>query len=234
MLPDTIKTRGLHAFVRFAPRAPLDKQHKQQFLMRASEGFDWRRQEFAEQAWTLMSPQSDGDARSLIKLSVFPDTVSFEDQFPTGSLEMFFDNLRLALEGFASVFDPKVMLASGILVRLTAQSEAADARVYLGQQCLHLDERLKALERPVHAVGLKLLLPPLPGKDQPNWQAEIKIESLVEDIRQLFVEVDARWGNPAAWEPKTVVERVKTAHEFATKQVVAFLQQLARDEGPPR
>ncbi len=232
MLRDTIKTRGLHAAVRFAPRASLDKAHKQQFMIKAGEGFDWRRQEFADQAWQLTSPQEEGDPRSQWKLTINPELVHFEDYFPTGSLDMFADNLRLALDSFAAVFDPKVILASGIVVRFTAQSETQDARVYLGQHCLHLDDRLQPLKRPVHAVGLKLLLPPLPGPDQPNWQAEVKVESLVEDIRQLSIEVTGQWAAPVpvAWDPHTVVDRVRTVHDFATRQVVDFLLQLGHGE----
>jgi hypothetical protein len=229
MLPQTIKTRGLHAGVRFAPSAVLDKLHKQQFQHKCGEGFDWRRQEYQENVWLLASPQPEGDPRSQLKLSLQPDLVNFEDYFPTGPLDVFCDNLRLALTCVADVFSPRLILASGMVIRLTAQSEGNDARVYLGQRCLRLDDRLGVLGRPVHAVGLKLLLPPLPGEDQPNWQAEIKIESLIEDVRQLFIEVDARWANPVAWDLNTVVERLKTAHAFAMGPVVQMLQGLSHE-----
>ncbi|MBN2561483.1 MAG: hypothetical protein JXQ75_11195 [Phycisphaerae bacterium] len=232
MLPDTIKTRGFHAGVRFAPHALLDKHHKQQFQLKSSEGFDWRRQEFTDKGWYLLSPQAEGDPRSQLKLSVQPDLMNFEDYFPTGPLDVFCDNMKLALECVASVFNPKIIVGSGAIIRITAQSEGKDARVFLGQQCLHLDDRLGPLRRPVHAVGLKMLLPPLPGKDKPNWQVEVKIESLVEDVRQLFVEVDARWANPSSWDPQVVVDRIRTAHDFATHEVVDFLQQLGHGGEP--
>jgi hypothetical protein len=229
MQPQTLKTRGLHAGVRFAPPAVLDKQKKQQFQHKCGEGFDWRRQEYQENVWLLASPQPEGDPRSQLKLSLQPDLVNFEDYFPTGPLEVFCDNLRLALTSVADVFSPRLILASGMVIRLTAQSEGNDARVYLGQRCLRLDDRLGVLGRPVHAVGLKLLLPPLPGENQPNWQAEIKVESLIEDVRQLFIEVDARWANPVGWDLDVVVERLKAAHAFATGQVVQMLQGLSRE-----
>ena len=226
MLPETIKTRGLHAAIRFAPAAVLDKEHKQQFQIKCNEGFDWQRQDFGTNAWRLISPQSEGDPRSVMKLSLHPDVVKFEDIFPTGPLDLFFDNMKLALGSVASVFGPRVITGSGIVVRLTAQSEDGDARVFLGQKCLGLEDQLSALGRPVHAVGLKMLLPPLPGEGKPNWQAEVKIESLVEDIRQIYIEVDARWATPMQWDPDKVVDRVRIGHEFAMTQVVAFLKQF--------
>lgn len=228
MLPDTVKTRGLHAGVRFAPQALLDKQHKQQFQLKANEGFDWQRQEYAEKTWRLTTPQAEGDPRSHLKLTLQPDAVNFEDSFPTGSLELYYDNLKLALDVIAAVFNPRLIVASGIVVRLAVQSEMEDARIYLGNNCLKLDDRLEPLGRPVHGVGLKMLLPPLPGEGNPNWQAVIKVESLLEDVRQLFIEVDARWGNPVNWNPEVVVEHVKTAHEFATGPVMDFLQKMGR------
>ena len=125
-----------------------------------------------------------------------------------------------------------MIIGSGVVIRLTAQSEGGDARVFLGQRCLRLDDRLGPLGRPVHAVGLKMLLPPLPGPDKPNWQAEIKIESLVEDVAQLYIEVDARWANPVQWDHNTIIERVKTTHEFITTRIVDFLQGLGRQDRP--
>lgn len=229
MIPQTIKTRGLHVGVRFAPVAVLDKQHKQQFQHKCGEGFDWRRQEYQENGWYLVSPQSEGDPRSQLKLSLQPDVVNFEDYFPTVPLEVFSDNLRLALTCVADVFNPRLVLGTGIVIRLTAQSDGNDARIFLGQRCLRLDDRLSVLGRPVHAVGLKFLLPPLSGEDLPNWQAEIKIESLIEDVRQLFIELDARWAHPAGWDLDTVVDRLKTAHAFATGAVVQMIQGLAHE-----
>ena len=226
MLPDTVKTRGLHAGVRFAPQAMLDKQHKKQFQLKANEGFDWQRQEYAEKTWRLTTPQSEGDPRSHLKMTLQPDAVNFEDSFPIGSLELYYDNLKLALDVIADVFNPRLIMETGIVIRLSAQSDLEDARIYLGKHCLNLDDRLEPLGRPVHGVGLKMLLPPLPGEGKPKWQAVIKVESLLEDVRQLFIEVEARWGNPIPWNTETVVDHVKTAHEFATGQVTDFLKKL--------
>ncbi len=228
MIPETIKTRGLHAGVRFAPPANLDKQHKQQFQMKANEGFDWQRQEYTERVWRLATPQANGDPRSHLKLTLQPDAVNFEDSFPTGPMEVFFDNLKLALDAVAAVFNPRLILGIGAVVRLSSQSDPEDARVFLGGQCLKIDERLSSLGRPVHGMGIKLLLPPLPGEGKPNWQAIVRVESLLEDVRQLFIEVDARWGTPSQWNPQTAVDSVKTAHDFATGQVVQFLKDLSR------
>jgi len=230
MIPETIKTRGLHVGVRFAPPAVLDKQRKQQFQLKTSEGFDWRRQEYVENGWYLVSPQAEGDPRSQLKLSLQPEIVNFEDFFPTATLDVFCDNLRLCLGCIAEVFNPRLMLATGIVIRLTAQSQGNDARVFLGQRCLRLEDRLSPLGRPVHAVGFKLLLPPLAGENNPNWQAEVKVESLVEDVRQLFIEVDARWPAPAAWDLDVLVERIRVTHSFMNHQVVAMLNELALGE----
>ncbi|HVP12679.1 MAG TPA: hypothetical protein VMV94_15995 [Phycisphaerae bacterium] len=232
MRPETIKTRGLHVGIRFAPPALLDKQHKQQFQMKCSEGFDWRRQEYTDTGWFLVSPQTDGDPRSQLKLSIHPDLMNFEDFFPTGPLEVFFDNLKMGLDSVAAVFNPRLIIGSGIVIRLTAQAEGGDARVFLGQRCLRLDARLGPLGRPVHAVGLKMLLPPLPGKDKPNWQAEVKIESLVEDVSQLYIEVDARWANPVQWDHDVIIERAKITHDFITTRIVEFLRAFDQPEQP--
>jgi len=229
MLTESLKTRGLHVGVRFAPSAVLDKQHKQHFQQKCGEGFDWRRQEYQENSWLLACPQPEGDPRSQLKLSLTPDMVNFEDYFPTGPMEVYCDNLNMALTAVAEVFNPRLILGTGVVIRLTAQAEGNDARIFLGQRCLRLDDRLAVLARPVHAVGLKFLLPPLAGDDQPHWQAEIKIESLIEDVRQLFVELDARWANPVAWDLSTVTDRLRTAHTFATGQVMQMIRGLAHE-----
>ena len=225
MLSQTVKTRGLHAGIRFAPHALLDKIHRQKFQAKANEGFDWQRHEYAEQVWRLGSPQPEGGRRSELKLTVQPDAMTFEDSFPSGPFEVFLDNLRLTMGVIHDVFRPQLMLASGAVIRLTAESSTGDSRTFLGNHCLRMEDRLAPLGRPVHGVGLKMLLPPLPG-DGPNWQASMRVESLVEDVRQIFIEVDARWGNPAPWSADEIVSRVKTAYEFSVNQVIAFLAQF--------
>lgn len=226
MLRDSLNTRGFHVGVRFAPSAVFDKAKRQDFQFKLSQGFDWRRQEFGDTTWVLASPQSEGDPRSHIKLSLQPDILNFEEFFPVSTLDIFLDNLKLALQGVAEVFGPRVLLGSGSMIRMTLQAPGGDARVFLGKRCLHLDEQLGPIGRPVHALGLRLMLPPVDAGGQPTWQGEIKIESLVEDVRQIFVELDAKWGTPVAWAPDAIVERVKTAHEFATEKVVKFLEQF--------
>lgn len=226
MLPDTLKTRGVHTSLRFAPPAVLDKQHKLAFQSKCSEGFDWRREDYGQRLWQLSSPQVDGDPRSQLKLSVGPEHISFEDFFPTGPLDVYYDNVKLALDAVAGVFEPKIIVATGVAVRFSAQAQGGDARVFLGNRGLHLDSRLGPLGRPVHAVGLKMLLPPVPGDGKPHWQADVKVESLVEDISQIYIEVDARWPQPAAWNLDVLTQRIAEAHTFATTNVVAFLQNL--------
>ncbi|MEE8169469.1 MAG: hypothetical protein V3T70_02880, partial [Phycisphaerae bacterium] len=197
-----------------------------------SQGFDWTRHEYNNNAWRLSSPQQEGDPRSHLKLSVQPDMVNFEDFFPVAPFDVFLDNLKMVLEMLADVFGPKIVLGSGAVVRLTADIHGQDARIFLGHRCLGLEKRLNPLGRPVHAVGLKLLLPPVPVKNEPPWQAELKIESLVEDVRQLFIEVDAKWGTPTAWNIDEVVRRVRVANDFTRKQVLQFLAQYEDRQDP--
>lgn len=232
MQPQTLKTRGLHAAIRFAPIANLDKASRQQFQMKASEGFDWQRQEYTDKIWRLTTPQSEGDPRSNLKLTLQPDALNFEDAFPTGPLEVFFDNLKMVMDVVATVFSPKIIIASGAIVRMAAQSEHDDARRYLATHCLNLDNRLGPLGRPIEGLGLRFFLPPIAGEGQPNWRAAVKVENLLEDPRQLYIEVDASWGNPIAWNAQAMTERVKTVHEFASRQVATFLQELGQPKPP--
>jgi hypothetical protein len=223
MFANTLKTRGLHVTLRFAPPALLDRDRRRQFQMKTSVGFDWARHEYTDRVWRLASPQAEGDPRSHLKLTVEPDQMHFEDLFPVSPFDVYSDNLRLLLEAVAEVFGTKVLLGSRAIVRLTAEAPGHDARVFLGNKCLGLDSRLGPLGRPVHAVGLKMLMPAIALQDQPPWQVEVKVESLVEDVRQLFIEADAQWAAPMPWGLDEVIRRLRVAHDFTNKEVVAFL-----------
>ncbi|MCA9256379.1 MAG: hypothetical protein KDA33_12115 [Phycisphaerales bacterium] len=232
MLPQTVKTRGIHVGIRFAPQAPLDKQHRQAFQMKANEGFDWQRHEYAANAWRLSSPQPENDRRSELKFTIQPDAMAFEDQFPTGPIDLFQDNLKLAMGVVGDVFRPQLMIGgSGCLIRLTAQSATGDSRRFLGQHCMRMEDQLKPLGRPVFGVGFKLLLPAVQGEGQPHWQATMRVESLMEDPKQLFIEVDARWPNPTQWSADEAANRLRTAFDFSTNQVVSFLEQFGGPGG---
>jgi hypothetical protein len=227
MLPQTVKTRGIHVGIRFAPQAQLDKQHRQQFQTKANEGFDWQRHEYSPTGWRLSSPQPENDRRSELKLTIQPDAMAFEDQFPAGPIDVFQDNLSLAMRVIEDVFKPQLMLGgTGCLIRLTAQAATGDSRLFLGRHCMRMDDRLKPLGRPVFGVGIKMLLPAVQGEGQPNWQATVRVESLMEDPKQLFIEVDARWGNPTQWSADEMTSRLRTVYEFSTTQVVSFLEQF--------
>src|SRR5262249_15711341 len=159
----------------------------------------------------LSSPQSEGDPRSHTKLTLQPDVMNFEEFFPVSTLDLFLDNLKLALAGVAEVFAPRVRLGSGSMVRLTILPPGGAARASPANRCRHLDRPLPPFARPAPALGLPLPLPPVASAGQSTWQGEIKIESLVEDVRQVFVEMDAKWGTPLAWSPDVIVDRVRTA-----------------------
>ena len=92
-------------------------------------------------------------------------------------------------------------------------------------------EQIKKLNRPIHTIGLRFMLPPFKQEGavarKEDWLLEVKTESLMEDPHRLYIEADGRWQNtPMQWDDEatqTVVNRLVKVSEYLKDHVLDFL-----------
>ncbi|MGH7354486.1 MAG: hypothetical protein ACRELS_07935 [Candidatus Rokuibacteriota bacterium] len=152
--------------------------------------------------------------------------VEIVHDFPTTDLNGFWRSASDVLTESVKLLKIPAFLVQQYLVRKTAHPLAdADARAFLTQRVCKLDDRqLAPLGRPIHGVGLRLFFPATP--DAP-FEYDIKIESLLRDPKQLFLENTAKFLVPVQGPDLTGIQKnLESAEDFLTQTVVGFLCQF--------
>ncbi len=119
---------------------------------------------------------------------------------------------------------PLQVLRRDCTIRNLYAVNAPHAFQYLWAQRLHQSEdAIQEFGRPILGGGLRFVMPPRP--DVPNDPTlEVKIESLLRDPRQLFVETQAVWEAPLpADEEPNPRQLLETVVEYADGPVVKFI-----------
>ena len=224
--------RGYHVGIGFTPAVSLVRKEGLRLVTRLEDYLDVQHINLEPHQWQIGQPEREsGTAGERFLVTVRPNRLNIEHFFPGRALEQFEERMRSVLEVFGEIMHPQVIVQSGAMARFTFQLDE-DARVFLAQRKLHLDQpALAPFGRPAHVIGLRLFFPLVAAK-QPearrDWQVNVRIESLAEDPRRLFIEADAQWKQPMPWRPELlpkIVERVDTAHTFVRKNVLEFLRQ---------
>lgn len=109
-------------------------------------------------------------------------------------------------------------------VRSLFASSTEHSFQYLWEQRLGRDtQELSVFGRPILGGGLRLMFPPGQAEGE-HYQAEVRVESFLEDVRRLYVEVNLAHGNPEpinALNPTTLIQATEA---FMDERVLPFLR----------
>ncbi|HEX7242346.1 MAG TPA: hypothetical protein VF263_18810 [Longimicrobiaceae bacterium] len=83
-------------------------------------------------------------------------------------------------------------------------------------------DSLGAFGRPVLGGGVRLMFPAGEGPGE-QFQAEVRVETFLEDVRWLFVELNLASGAPEPISAMNPTALVQTSEEFLVNRVLAFL-----------
>ncbi|HEX2189608.1 MAG TPA: hypothetical protein VHG51_11950 [Longimicrobiaceae bacterium] len=94
---------------------------------------------------------------------------------------------------------------------------------YLWEQRLRQPtEELSVFGRPVLGGGLRLVFPPVQEEGEQH-QAEVRVESFLEDVRRIYVEVNLASGSPEPVSAMNPTALVQATEEFLVGRVLPFL-----------
>lgn len=233
--------------VQFHPPIKLDRGKGLQFASALSSAMDATAVELEEKGWALSQPLGTHPA-GRFTVGVNESALQIESVFPTDSEETFETKAGFILKEFEKFSRPEILLGSGAIIRATLQING-DARDFLAEHVVQFDmARLRPLGRPVHAFGIRLMMPPFQVATNPKapkkktaksrlktppkvtssteWSADVKAESWIEDPTKLFLEIVANWQTPHQWADdarEDVVSRLATVSNFIQKNFIPFL-----------
>ncbi|HEU0078434.1 MAG TPA: hypothetical protein VFQ76_12330 [Longimicrobiaceae bacterium] len=115
-------------------------------------------------------------------------------------------------------------------VRSLFASSTEHSFQYLWEQRLGQDtQELSVFGRPILGGGLRLMFPP--GQEEgEQYQAEVRVESFLEDVRRLYVEVNLAHGSPEPINALNPTTLIGATEAFMDERVLPFL----RLAGQPR
>lgn len=228
-----LQPRGFGLKVRFHPEIKLDKKRGHLLAASLSDYLGIEKNELESHKWTFVEPLS-GDPGSRLLVIVTPDSLDLDIRFPPQAQEWVERRFRAVLDGFYEQFNPSLLLNSEALVRGTLQING-DARTFLSTYVMRMDDsQIDPFGRPVHLIGLRFFFPPYQAAAEQDsagsadWAVGIRAESLMEDPGKLFLEADAEWFNPSAWNAAsadTLIAHLSTAREYLEQKVVRFIRE---------
>jgi hypothetical protein len=241
-LPDDakIETRGYAMNVVFHPEIRLDTKRGPDFAKVLSEIFVPTSIEFKSDSWQFMLPQGampDG----FVSVVVQTNALQFIVSNPEYTRDWYETRFGLLLTRFQAFFKPLMILQSSTMMHGLLPIEG-DARTFLAIQVGQMDpDRMKPFGRPIQLLGLRFFMPPFmvksvehgKGKSKKTteqvteWQVNVRIESLLEDPKKLFLQAEADWVKPAKWDDaaeKRILSQLDTVSDYMSKNIVGFLR----------
>ncbi len=234
------RLRGVTVLVQLAPPVSLDPNTQKDlqravedraveinYVRRATEGVEFGRRH----------PNS----REQLRVSARPQRLSIEEVFPRADMQFVVKEMDEIVKAALETLRPGILAAITVRVRKQASAPGGDARVYLGERVLQLpQDRTRAFGRPIHMVGVKFMLPPfqLTSEGEGTVSAhdtdgiEVRIESLNEDIADLYVECEHHFleaRKPSSFDG--LEGFIQNTEKFMDRQVAEFLQIADSDEG---
>jgi len=223
---------GYHLRVAFHPSVRLEAKRGWDFGKALAEFIEPNKSDLKGEAWFFTQPQGPSP-NSFLSVTVQPSDIQLHASYPIHGREWYEARYGMLLRRFAEFFKPELILESSAMIRGNLPING-DARTFLAEHVMNMDpSRTDPFGRPIHLLGLRFFFPPFrqkgkKGKDAiTNWQVNVKAESLLEDPSKLYLEADADWPTPSAWNDNAVshiLEQLDTVGGYLEKNVVAFLQ----------
>ena len=232
-----VAPRGYYVAAGFHPRLHLNRKSGFEFAATLSDYIDPSNAELGETEW-VYSQTIGSSPHSRLRVTVGPARIQIHGEFPSHSQEWFEERFGVVLQRFRERFKPELVLGSKAMVRGLLPVEG-DARVFLAEHLMNIDaRRVGPFARPIHLLGLRFSLPAYVNRSREgatgaDWSVNVRVESLMEDPSQLFLEADADWPEPFSWEESTgtkLVERLQAVGDYLRKNVVAFLRASGGDQ----
>lgn len=149
------------------------------------------------------------------------------NDFTSYTLQSFWKTSSDVLKKAINILQIPLFFFRQYTVRLAATPlKEKDSRVFLGSKvCGFEDSKLKRLGRPMHGCGIRFVFPR--SRDNQS-EYTIRVESLLKDIGQIFLENQARFFVPIQLQGnylENIKEELNKTYSFLKENVSDFLVQ---------
>jgi len=169
----------------------------------------------------------DKNNQEVKKLIVRNDKIIVLNNFTNSSLDSFWRDASYIIEKSVVILNIPIFFFRQYTIRFTASPlNEKDSRIFLGNRVCGLqDDKLKPFGRPIHGFGVRFVMPSI--KSEQN-EYSIRVESLLKDTKQLFLENQARFIVPLQLQNNyldLIETEIKKTYKFLKSNVTDFLEQ---------
>ncbi len=217
---------GFHLGVHFHPQIKLTSKDAHEFSAALTDHFEIDHVNIESDGWTLSS------SRHGFRVAVTQSQLELHCDTPGERQERYEVYYRRVLGSFEERFHPQIILASKAMIRGLLDIDG-DSRIFLAEYVFKISPtRLDPLKRPVHTLGMRLFFPSYRveteagNEEGSDWDVDVRLESWMSDPRRLFVEADATWDQPQAWNDESlegVFGRLSTVSDYVKTTIRGFL-----------
>jgi len=222
----------------FHPAISLEEKLGYELAISLSDYIETNSCNFESTGWQLQSKKHG------ITVEVGPSHLSLSGENPVGKAQEWYEHrYQELLLRFSEKFKPQIALGSKAMIRQLFRVDG-DARNFLADHVMNTHpSRFDPLKRPLQLLGMRIAFPPYilektsPGGERTHettdWSLELKAESWLDDPSKLFVEAEAIWQEPVAWDETTVdklVGRLSKLTEYLAR-VRDFLNHQDDEQG---
>jgi hypothetical protein len=224
-MPYTPRTIAYHTDLVHPPAAPdpapIQRVHNRLF---ASSSPGYRNFHVTPQGAVLANPQTAPGASS--QVAFLADRVRFVEEASGLTVDEFSARVARILALVSEERPFALFAAQQVTLRtLINPRHHAGGFDYLREGLLRFGTELEAFGRPPQALGLRLVFP---MQSESPVAFQVRVESLPNDPRSLFVECQGTFGpiSPANHGLEPVERNIHTTYEFATGECLAFLERF--------
>lgn len=229
-LADTLREGDFYLRVEFVPPCVLNKEVQHQLLQELrGQKVDFNSVEFGQAE--LVLSQKDPNDRACRVITAASTSLDIQWAFPNVSIEVVKKEADAIFEAAKKILNIQIIAKLLSRVQCAAAAYGVDARVFLGETVLGgLAEKLVPFRRPAHCVGLRLFFPAVGNPPQTEqYPMEVKIESLMEDTSQLFIEVLRTAVKPEQVTDRTRLgDHLEATKSFLVDHALGFLEEAKK------
>lgn len=217
---------GFHLGVHFHPQIKLTARDAHEFSAELTDHCEIDHVNLESDGWTLTS------TRHSFRVAITQSQLELHCTSPEERQERYDVYYRRVVGCFENRFHPQIVLASKAMVHGLMDIDG-DARTFLARHVFRISPtRLDPLDRPIHALGMRLFFPSFRMEQEDgeqsgcDWDVDVRLESWMADPRKLFVEADASWDEPKPWNEESLEDvfgRLQTVSEYVKTTIRGFL-----------
>ncbi|HDT15520.1 MAG TPA: hypothetical protein ENN55_04855 [Firmicutes bacterium] len=167
---------------------------------------------------------------NLIRYRIAGDRMLLTYEFTKNSLNYYNGLIGDFIDIFAKDTGINVFAAHNTVIRKNAKiTDLPDSREYLLRKVLGFDDaKLTAFKRPLHLAGTRIFFPPI-KEDKSSF--DIKIESSLEDPRNLFIENRGIFAYAVDYKKNRdeIARSMEKTDKFIAENVMDFLSRFDKE-----